>query len=120
MGSLIVVEVLPLLQLCIEGCCIIDHHTFQELIADKTPRLKLLVINAVGAFHFALETRCTGSDVDMPSALVPKVIMKQVTELRTGANLTRFVTATSRTAGLCSGGAGAYEYVERLPVAGAA
>jgi len=62
-GTVVVVEVLPLLELVVEDLGVVDHHPVQEAV-------ELLGIDAVGALDLAVEPGRSGLDVDMAGAFV--------------------------------------------------
>src|SRR5829696_9720123 len=61
-GSVVVVEVFPLLELVVEELGVVDHDPVQQAV-------ELLGVDAVGALDLAVESRRAGLDVDMADAL---------------------------------------------------
>jgi hypothetical protein len=68
-GPVVVVEVLPLAELVVEDLGVVDHDAVQEAV-------ELLGVDAVGAFHLAVEPGRAGLDVDMADALVQHLPME--------------------------------------------
>jgi hypothetical protein len=66
-GSVVVVEVLPLTQLVVEDLGVIDDHAVQQAV-------ELLGVDAVGAL--AVEPRGAGLDIDMAGAPVQQVVVE--------------------------------------------
>jgi hypothetical protein len=65
-GSVVVVEVLPLAELVVEDLGVIDHDAVEQAV-------ELLGVDAVGALDLAVEPRRVGLDVDVADALVQDV-----------------------------------------------
>ena len=74
MGSVVVVELLPLAELVVEELGVVDHHPVEQLV-------ELLGVDAVGALDFAVEPRGSGFDVDVADALVQDVPVEAGAEL---------------------------------------
>ena len=73
-GSMVVVEVLPFLELVVEHLGVVDHHAVQEAV-------ELLGIDAMGALHLAVESWGAWLDVDMADALVQHMPVEAGAEL---------------------------------------
>jgi hypothetical protein len=73
-GTVVVVEVLPLAELVVEDLGVVDHHPLQEPV-------ELLGINAVGPFDLAVEPWGAWLDVDMAGAPVQDVPVEAGAEL---------------------------------------
>jgi hypothetical protein len=64
--AVVVVVVLPLLQLLGEEVGVVDDLALQESV-------ELFGVDAVGSFHFAVEPRRAGFDLDVVDAFVEQV-----------------------------------------------
>ena len=73
-GSVVVVEVLPLPQLVVEELGVVDHDPVQEAV-------ELLGVDAVGPFDLAVEPWGAGLDVDMADAFVQHLPVEAGAEL---------------------------------------
>ena len=73
MGSIVVVVVFPLLESFGEEVRIVDDFTFEQSV-------ELLGIDAMRALDFAVQAWGSGSDLDVPDALVEQVPMKRRAE----------------------------------------
>jgi hypothetical protein len=65
-GAMVVVEVLPLGELVVEQLRVVDEDAVQQAV-------ELLGVDAVGAFHLAVEPRGGGLDVAVPDSSVEQV-----------------------------------------------
>jgi Transposase IS116/IS110/IS902 family len=70
----VVVEVLPLFEAGVEDVHVVDDDALEQPV-------ELLRVDAMTALYLAVEPRSTGSDVDVPDALVQHVPMKPSAEL---------------------------------------
>ena len=66
MRAVVVVVVLPLLQLVGEQAGVVDDLAFEESV-------ELFGVDAVGSFYFAVQSRCSGFDLDVVDAFVEQV-----------------------------------------------
>ena len=73
MGAVVVVVVLPLLQLVGEEVGVVDDLALEESV-------ELLGVDAVGSFYFAVQSRCSGFDLDVVDAFVEQVPVERRTE----------------------------------------
>ena len=73
-GSMVVVEVFPFLELVVEDLGVVDHHALEEPV-------ELLGVDAMGALDLAVEPRGAGLDVDMAGASVQHVPVEACAEL---------------------------------------
>jgi hypothetical protein len=64
--AMVVVVVLPLLQFVGEQAGVVDDLAFEEPV-------ELFGVDAVGSFHFAVQPRRPGFDLDMVDAFVEQV-----------------------------------------------
>lgn len=74
MGSMVVVEVLPLPELVVEHLSVVDHDPVEHPI-------ELLVIDAMGTLNLAVEPRVPRPDVDVPDPFVQDVPVEGGLEL---------------------------------------
>jgi hypothetical protein len=75
-GSVEVVEVLPLLELLVEHLGVVDHHTVEQSV-------ELLFVDAVGSLDFPVEPRGADLDVAVSDAAVEEVPVEGALELGT-------------------------------------
>jgi hypothetical protein len=80
-GSMVVVEVLPLSELVVEHLGVVDHDPLEEPV-------ELLGVDAMGALDFAVEPRRAGLDVDVAGAFVQHMPVEAGAELDTVEFLT--------------------------------
>jgi hypothetical protein len=73
-GTSVVVEVLPLLELVVEDFGVVDDDTVQQSV-------ELLCVDPVGALDLAVEPRSVWLDVDVPDAPVQQVPVESGLEL---------------------------------------
>jgi hypothetical protein len=73
-GSVEVVEVLPLLELVVEELGVVDHDAVKESV-------ELLRVDAVGSLDFAVEPGGGGADVDVADPAVDDVPVEGALEL---------------------------------------
>ena len=66
MGSVEIIEVLPLLELLAEQTRVVDHH------AVELP-VELFVVDTVGSFHLAIQPGSCRLDVDVADPSVQQV-----------------------------------------------
>ena len=73
-GSMVVAEVFPFLELVVEDLGVVDHHPLEEPV-------ELLGVDAMRALDFAVEPRGAGLDVDMAGALIQHMPVEACAEL---------------------------------------
>lgn len=72
---MVVVVVLPFLELVVEGGEVTQDDAVEQAV-------ELFGVDAVRAFHLAVQPRCGGADVDVADALVQDVPVEGGLELR--------------------------------------
>jgi hypothetical protein len=73
-GSVVVVEVLPLAELVVKELSVVDHHPVQEAV-------ELLGVDSMRALDLAVEPGRSWLDVDMADALVQDMPVEAGAEL---------------------------------------
>ena len=72
-GSIVVVGVLPFLQFVVEQVDVVDDLAFEESV-------ELFGVDLVGAFDFAVESRCGRFDLDVTDALIEQMPVEDLYE----------------------------------------
>ena len=68
-GSTEVVEVLPFLEVLVEGTGVVDDDALEEPV-------ELFLVDAVRSFHLSVQTRCGRADVEVADPAVEQVPME--------------------------------------------
>ena len=96
MRSMVVVEVFPFFELVVEDLGVVDHHPVEHPV-------ELLLVDAMGALHLAVETGGGGFDVDVSDPPVQDVVVELGAEL----DPVEFLTGCQGLSrGSCCGGTG--------------
>jgi hypothetical protein len=79
-GPVVVVVVLPLLEFVVEDLGVVDDHTVKEAV-------ELFGVDAMGTFHFAVESGRLGFDVDVIDPFIEHMPMESSLKLSTVVRL---------------------------------